>query len=112
MDNNIKPEHTYSSLVCKFKTVDDTLTLRGNEFGTKRSKRVLRDYSYAPPVPQETDMTDLDIHRWNVYLDDMFVLVNDIRNDRELEALCLIFGEVKMDLYIARRGNNGRVVMY
>lgn len=107
----VEDKSAYSVLKEKAEKVDLLLKEGVAKFKSRSSKRAYKEYLSYPSVPEETDLTAVEIHRWSVYFDDMKVLLDDIQDAREFEILCMVFQEVKMDLYVARKGNDRKRVI-
>lgn len=69
----------------------------------ERNRRRMTRRSYermveGPKFPHDLEMTDREIELKTNYVYDHMPLLNDIRNDKEYEALCRIFREFRFSL--------------
>ena len=89
---------SYFELKNTFTNVDDIFYRFVQENNTSSVRSIYREYLKYPQLPRKVEMTEKEIKLRINFIFDHYPLLHDIRDEREFQALTLIFGEYKVSL--------------
>lgn len=91
-------EPSYFDLKKTFEHVENIFDKFVQQNNTRNIRSIYQNYHKYPQLPRKIKLTENEIKLKIDYIIDHYPLLHDIRNEREFQALTIIFGEYKVSL--------------
>lgn len=91
---------SYESLMEAYQRVEDILRDYRDKHESRKVRKMFEHFLDSPDIPNELDMTDREMDLRKGYLNDHMPLLTDIQNDKEYQALTIIFREFRVSMHM------------